>query len=186
MNFHDNLGTTFEFKTANSIEKNYELTEAYFKSSNFKQSGDFFRLEFMQGSKLKNGFTTNPLKWKSEFIIILSNNNVQLSCLIDTTNQLVSQTDIECWNRFIVNYENSLIQQKNLFFLNQEFVKKSKKAAVKYISYGVVITLCCLIIFGFFADYFNLNPNYVFIPSGVIPTVVLLLMKHKINQDKIL
>ncbi len=188
MNFHDNLGTEFEFRTYNSLETNYKITDNYFKEAGYTKNEESIpnNLSYKQGSKLKNAFTTNPLKWKSEFIISISENYIHLSCFIDTTNQLVSQSETECWNRFIANFEKSINQQKNLFHLNNEFVKKSKKATLKYITYGVIVTIVSLTIFGVIADYFKLSSKFIFLPTFSITTIVLLLIQRKMNNDKIL
>lgn len=185
MRNHEDLEFEFEIKTYNSFDFNLELTSEYFNDAGFEKSFHSSEVNFTQGSKLKNAFLFNPLKWKSNVRIILSEESIFLNCKVDTANQLVSQTEIDCWDRFLNNYKNSLLQQKNLFHLNKEFVKNSKKSTTKYNLYGVFITIVLLTIFGFIADYFNLSMDYVFIPTGVVASLVIVLMQRKMNQNRI-
>nr|BFF40069.1 hypothetical protein BACY1_18740 [Tenacibaculum mesophilum] len=181
----DSLEYSFELITPNSTELNYKLTKEYFKEGKFKSEENFFQLEFKQGSKLKNGLVLNPLKWKIQFQITFDNNLVFVKGLVDPSNQFVSQAEINCWNRFITNFKNSLLQRKNLFILNKEFVKTSKKSTLSYISYGIVLTVLLLVIIGFTADYFKLSLTQVVIPSSAITAIVIFLIQRKMNQNKI-
>ena len=181
----DNLEFSLEFITHNSIDLNYRLTEEYFNDGNFKTEGNFFQLEFKQGSKLKNGLVLNPLKWKSHFQITLDDNYVTIKGVVDPSNQFVSQTEIDCWNKFIINYKNSLLQRKNLYALNKAFVKSSKKSTFKYIGYGILLTVLLLIIIGSTADYFNLRLNQMIIPTSAITAIVIYLIQRKMNQNRI-
>lgn len=177
------LEGTYEFKTHNAIKINYRFTVDYFKEAGFKQLGNFSELEFKKGSIFSVTSSLNPLKWRSNFKIVLSKKEVNLSFFICTRSQLVSRSEIDCWSQFISNYKKSLLHQKNLFYLNNEFVKKSKRTQLRYVYYGISLAILILMLLGFLANYFKLDPKYFTIPTGLITVITIHFIQMKIDNE---
>ncbi len=85
-------------------------------------------IQIKRGSEFRNGFTFDPLKWKSDIIINFSKLNdiinIDGAFKINTKKQIVTENEIIIWNQVFENFENLILNEK---FDSNSLIEKSKK-----------------------------------------------------------
>lgn len=124
------------FDTEKPKEQVKKETLQYFKQQGFKltQNESNF-LQFERGSVLRNTYTFNPLKWKSIISISLKGKRVKAHFDINTIYQDVIKEEEHLWDKFILNYKETIVKGQALVAENEKTTMKTKKAAFKHISH---------------------------------------------------
>jgi len=102
-------------------------------------------IQIRRGSKFKNGFTFNPLKWKSDITINFEeiNNIIHIygSFKINTKKQVVTEKDITLWNQVFENFENLILNGKsdsNFLIKKSKEIRNSNIKLALWILFGAV------------------------------------------------
>ncbi|WP_224996331.1 hypothetical protein [Cesiribacter sp. SM1] len=103
-------------------------------------------LHIKRGSEFRNGYTYNPLKWKSDIYIDFrqegSTTYVKTKFIINTKHQWVTKKEALVWERVFMNYETLIASGKtNIYWLENEL--KSAKAANRNI---LLLTMAGLVV----------------------------------------
>jgi F0F1-type ATP synthase assembly protein I len=137
-------------------------------------------LTFKQNSTLLEAWKTNPLKWESQIIITIVDNNVQASFYVYTDAQMNTKEEESVWQTFIENFENYLTNGNSSNEKLKSLILDSKKSRLPYLSLtifgallGGLLGLLCNkffghnsiiigVLIGFFASVFlKWRINYV-------------------------
>lgn len=137
----------FQIEVNESKEILFKRITNYFVLNGFRiNQFDDNCIEFGRGSLMLNKVTFNPLKWKSKIKVNLSKENILTSVFdINTSNQLVTNKEIELWENFIENYKRSIIS--NNVFINEIQLKTSETIKNSWIIlFKITLVLILLII----------------------------------------
>lgn len=125
----------------------FKRIKNYFISNGFRiNKYDDNYIEFVRGSLIFNKVTFNPLKWKSKIKVNLSKQNVVTTIFnINTSNQLVTNKELQLWESFIENYKKSIVS--NEAFINENRIKTLETIKNSWlILFKIIIVLILLII----------------------------------------
>src|SRR5688572_26761297 len=116
------------FNIQGSQELAYQRILNYFERQGFKLSKSTKdELVFKRGNTFLNMVTFNPLQWKSNVNITISNSEVNAVFDIDTSFQAVTLKEEQLWEHFINNFKNSVLNEIDLVSINNELLKETKK-----------------------------------------------------------
>lgn len=118
----------------------------------FKETDD--HLVFTRGSLLSNFFTFNPLKWKTQVNVVLTEDSLNCDFLISTIGQVPTKSEEQSWEVFIDNLRRFITESSfDHRSKNKTQVRKAKKSGVYIIKEGLltgVLTAIPLAIIGSF------------------------------------
>ncbi|HEY1038064.1 MAG TPA: hypothetical protein VGF30_01590 [Bacteroidia bacterium] len=128
-----------------------EKTIHFFTRSEFKlveQNGN--NLKFKKGSILRNGFTFDPLKWKSDLTVEITGNKIKAKLDIANTGQSMGNKEEEVLDSFFKSYK---------LYVNEglDFEKAHADAAQKIKKHGWNIVLWAV-----------LGAVVIGVPAGII------------------
>ena len=152
MNFKEHI------KSNLTKDQNISLIVEYFTTYGFElRSQNESRLIFGSGSILRNMLTFNPLNWKSETIIQLSDSEVILNSEINTMFQTVTKQEEAVWNTFIKSFRKTIENGKMELDANQESIEVNKSSSYGYLGYAVLGGFIFGIPSGFIAHFTGLD-----------------------------
>ncbi|MGB0869135.1 MAG: hypothetical protein ACPGSD_06035 [Flavobacteriales bacterium] len=149
-----------------SKPKAIQLTKQYFELQGFniKVINDS-HLEITKGSIFTNMYTFQPLNWKSNLFINIGEEKIELKGNVITTYQMVNANEILVWDKFLLDYKNSIHSNT----IKLENLSKSKKLNKKNIPKVILSALLGALIFGCLggaiAYYTGINGQYL-VSSG--------------------
>lgn len=125
---------SIDFQLVGLVSKCKEESLLYFQEHGFVLSKETNNsLQFERGSLWKNMVTFNPLEWKSLILIHITNNRVQADFVIDSTFQLVTAPEVQVWENFVTNYQQTLTTSLSLIAENQEQLTATQQSYQQYI-----------------------------------------------------
>ena len=153
----------------------------YFTKSHFKLvDRDADKLKFSHSSSFFDTWTTNPLKWGSEIVVSLKDNEIISDFCIDTESQMKSVEEINVWSTFISNFESYITDTKKFKTLTKPNLKKVRNSRLIYI--GLIILGCLL--GGFISIYISKFTGNKTLGYFAIPIMATLFLTISINNKK--
>ena len=123
------------------VSDNTQMTERiieYFTKSSFKLvDRDKDKLKFNHSSSFFDTWTTNPLKWGSEIVVSLRDNEVIADFCVDTESQMKSVEEMNIWSTFISNFKSYMIETKEFEILTKPNFKEVRKSRLIYIGWTI-------------------------------------------------
>ena len=157
------------------------LTKNYFTGTGFKKVSETKnQLSFVKGSSLLNMVTFNPLNWKSEVKVILTNDIVEAYFDINTVGQMVTPKEEKLWDIFIENYKISVRDKVDMTQVNKNQLSETKKDSWKYVKHSLIGAIVFGVPSGILAYYTGLD---TLAPMGASIGAISFLSK-KINEDR--
>lgn len=171
-----------EFTASGTSDLTKETIE-YFTQSGFthiQNTGDK-KLKFKCGSFASNTWTFNPLKWKSEIDIEISEQEIKANFNINTVGQIPTHKEEKLWDNFIDNYRKYLTDNTFDFKAeNKKALSSTKKNSIKFIGWAILGGLIGGIPAGLIAYQTGVDS---IVGIGAAAGAMGILMK-KINDDK--
>ena len=119
-----------------------QLTERiieYFTKAGFKCIEiNEYNLKFIHSSSFFDTWATNPLKWGSEIIVSLYDNEVTAVFCIDTESQMKSVEEENVWNVFIDNFRTFLRDKKDLNIVTKKEIANVKTSRLIYVGWTIL------------------------------------------------
>jgi len=124
------------------IESDSQLSKKvinYFDRSGFKllEQNDNC-LKFTFNSSILNTWTFNPLKWKSDIVVLINGKEIKAKFLIDTSAQIVTAEVKEAWQVFIDNFRQYIIDGIEFEEVNTEAVKRARQSILKLTAWAIL------------------------------------------------
>jgi len=124
------------------IESDSQLSKKvinYFDRSGFKllEQNDNC-LKFTFNSSILNTWTFNPLKWKSDIVVLINGKEIKAKFLIDTSAQIVTAEVKEAWQVFIDNFRQYITDGIEFEEVNTEAVKRARQSILKLTAWAIL------------------------------------------------
>ncbi len=159
-----------------------DLTKKYFRGNGFKLASEATdELRFIKGSTLLNMVTFNPLNWKSEIKVILTNSLVDASFDINTVGQMVTPKEERLWDLFVENYKISVTEKVDMTSANKNHIHETKTNNWTYAKHALIGAVVVGVPFGFLAYITELD----MLASIGASIGAISFMANKINKDKL-
>lgn len=160
-----------------------QLTIRYFKEHKFTlHTNEKNKLMFKRGSLAQNMITFNPLKWKSFFLVVINNSDVDYECKVDSTFQAVTKQEEIVWETFVANFHSTI---ENGMISNQETknaLRANNKSIGGYLLYALLGGIILGIPSGFIAYYTGIDSIITIgAASGALGFLYWKIEKEKIN-----
>ncbi|MEL7220378.1 MAG: hypothetical protein AAGJ93_03600 [Bacteroidota bacterium] len=101
----------------------FGLIKSYFQSKRFKIRKKGNAITCTKGNLVYNHLTMNPIRWKSEHLVRVVNNEIEIRSKIDTTGQAVTAAEIAVWHEFLDGISDVLLQRE----LNYDRLREARK-----------------------------------------------------------
>jgi hypothetical protein len=124
------------------IERDSQLSKKvfnYFDRSGFKlvEQNDNC-LKFTFNSRILDTWIFNPLKWKSDIVVLINDKEIKAKFLIDTSAQIVTAEVKEAWQVFIDNFRQYIIDGIEFEEVNTEAVKRARQSILKLTAWTIL------------------------------------------------
>lgn len=117
------------------------LCHEYFGEYGFKVIKDTSdHLVYKRGSILTNFFTFNPLRWKTQVNIAITDNFLNCDFLISTIGQVPTNSEERAWEIFIDNFRRFIIDPGFNFRVENQFqLREAKKGNWTYLKEALLV-----------------------------------------------
>ena len=127
------LEKKIDFTVTNKIHLEESISE-YFTQSGFNlKSQDNTKLIFIRGSYFLNLWTFNPLKWKSNIEVSITDLEVKVTAIVQTIGQIVLAAEDKLWDEFLNNLKVYLTENIDFRENNRNQLKEVKKESIKFV-----------------------------------------------------
>lgn len=141
-------------------------------------------LMFKRGSSLRNLFTFNPLKWKTEVNIKISSSFLDCDFSVSTIGQVPTKSEERTWEVFSDNLEKFLIDPSFGFKQeNQIQLRKAKTGNWTYLKEAILVGVLVAIpltIIGEFLGVNDLAPAVAAVGAGI--AIAIRVQKEKTSK----
>jgi len=127
------LEKKINFAVTNKIQLEESISE-YFTQSGFNlKFQDNTKLIFIRGSYFTNFWTFNPLKWKSNIEVSITDLEVKVTAIVHTVGQIVLTAEDRLWDEFLNNLKVYLTENIDFKENNRNQLREVKKESIKFV-----------------------------------------------------